>query len=224
MLGDQTFIVESAHAAIFLADPRQRRFLEPFLGRECTVQCAAEELRVTANSVLYRVRRMVALGLVEVIREEARAGRAIRIYRSVADRFFVPYHRTDATNLLEVLLREQRAFEEVLQRALLQVMRGVHEEHGWGMLLYRKENGIALYDAIRPEEPWHALSAEDPAVLNYALTLGPLTRRQAKALQLDLIDVLARHSRATGGEGGGREEGQYLVRLALAPVPTGKET
>ncbi|SMB83947.1 helix-turn-helix domain-containing protein [Deinococcus hopiensis] len=223
MSPDRTFTVESVRAATFLADPEQRRFIEPFLGRECTVQRAAVELRVTPNSVLYRVRRMVSLGLVEVVREEARAGRAVRIYRSVADRFFVPYRCTAATDLLEILLSERLAFEEVLQRAMLRVMREMQGEHNWGMLLYRKENGVHAYDAIQPEEPWSARSAEEPAVLDHALTVGPLTRCRAKALQLDLLNVLARHTREAGEDVETKETARYLVRLALAPLPSLEE-
>lgn len=211
-----TLTVTDPGAAAFLVNPESRRFLAPFLDRDCTVTAAARELGEAPNSVLYRVRRMVKLGLLVVVRQEARRGRPVRVYRSVAGRLFVPYTATPAVDLLESLTRERAASEAVLQRAVLRVMRQVRGEEDWGLLLYRRGQSLLEYDAVGPDEPWHPLNPGDPAVLDHTVTLRSLTREQAKALQLELLDVLRRHSR--GPAQPAPEAVPYLLRLALAPL------
>lgn len=76
--------------AAIIAEPSRALFLRPFLGRDCTVSEAAHQLGVTPNAMLYRVRRMATAGLLEVVREEPRAGRAVKIYRSSHDGYLVP--------------------------------------------------------------------------------------------------------------------------------------
>ncbi|GGK40075.1 hypothetical protein GCM10008955_37280 [Deinococcus malanensis] len=211
--------ITDARAAAFLVNPCCRRFLEPFLDRECTVARAAAELGEDTNATLYRVKQMVRLGLLHAVREEPRRGRPVKIYRSVGARLFVPYTATPAVDLLEVLVQERHTHEKQFQTAMLEVMRRAHSEEGWGMLLYREGEGVYGYDTVSGQEPWHSLSPHEPAVLDYTLKTRPLTHTQAKALQRELLEVLARHSRAASGTDGA----PYLVRLALAPLPPDPE-
>jgi hypothetical protein len=128
-----------------------------------------------------------------------------------------------AIDLLEVLLRERAASEEIIQRALLREMREAHEEHEWGLLLYHDGKGRYAYDAVQPGVAWHSLGSDDPAVLDHTLTLPPLTHARAKALQAELRRVLARHAseaRASPPTGGAR---LYVTRLVLAPRPNDED-
>lgn len=209
--------VTNPRAATLLVDPARRRFLDPFLDRDCTVAQAARELGEDKNAVLYRVRQMKRLGLVHVVREEPRRGRSVKVYRSVAARLFVPYAATPAADLLEVLLTERAATERVLQTASLRVMRAAHGDEHWGMLLYRSGEGVYAYDAVNARRPWHALDEDGPAVLDYTLCTRPLSRERAKALQRALHDVLVAHTGGPDEPGGTR----YLIRVALAPQTEG---
>lgn len=86
-------------AARVLADAYTRQFFEPFIWRERRVSDVARELGVSTNAMLYRVRQFVRLGLLEVTRTEARAGRAVQHYRSTSPRYFVPFAATDAVSV-----------------------------------------------------------------------------------------------------------------------------
>ena len=125
---DVALHVTDERAAAFLLDANHRRFLDPFLGRECTVAQAARDLTEDVNVVLYRVRRMVAIGLLRVVRIQQRRGRAVKVYTSVAERLFVPYAATPALNLLDALRRDRAATEELFVSALARVMQGAHDE------------------------------------------------------------------------------------------------
>lgn len=80
---------DPAQVAI-LTDPTRVRFLRPFLARSATVAQVAHEMDVTPNALLYRVRRMVDAGLLQVVEERPRAGRAVKVYRSSHDGYRVP--------------------------------------------------------------------------------------------------------------------------------------
>ncbi|WP_027483293.1 helix-turn-helix transcriptional regulator [Deinococcus pimensis] len=216
---DDALTVTDERAAAFLTDPATRVFVEPFLGRDASVTSAARAVGVTGNTMLYRVRQMRSLGLLRVTREVPRRGRAVRMYRAVADRLFVPYTATSAVNLREVMRRERAAHDELLLEALLRVMSGVHDDAAWGMLLYRSGEGVYAYDAVHPEEPWEARGAQDPAVLDYSMVVHALSREDAKALQRELREVLARYLRGVSAPGGGR----YVLRVAMAPLGSERE-
>jgi len=211
---DAPHAVTDAAAAAFLVDPVCRRFLEPFLGRDCTVAQASRELGEAPNTVLYRVRQMLRVGLLIVVRTEPRRGRAVKVYRSVADALFVPYAATPAVDLMDVMRRERAAQEETLLRALLRVMRFTGDDAAWGMVMYRRGEGVYAYDAVQGAPPSEWLEPDDPAVLDYSFVVGGWSRAQAKAFQQDLRAVLARHSKAQGPPSSVR----YLVRIALAPL------
>ena len=76
--------IEDPAAAAALTNPRTLRQLEPFLNRERTVLEAARESGVKPNTILSRVKRFVNLGLLVVVREEARAGRAVKVWGRIS--------------------------------------------------------------------------------------------------------------------------------------------
>jgi len=55
------------------------------LARDLTVSQAAEETGSTLNSTYARVQRYLRLGLLKVVREVQRGGRAVKVYRPIAD-------------------------------------------------------------------------------------------------------------------------------------------
>jgi hypothetical protein len=80
--------------ARFLTDPAKKMFFVPFLARERRIAEAAAEVGCSTNRLLYQVRTLLDCGLLQVLREEPRAGRAVRVYRSVHDAYFVPFSAT----------------------------------------------------------------------------------------------------------------------------------
>lgn len=133
--------LDSSEAAQIFADPRSRRFIEPFIGRERTVKEVAAELDVTMSSALYRVRQLAALGLLEVTRSEPRHGRPIKHYRAVAEGFFVPFEltlaETFATFRQTVMANAQRLLDENLWQAWL----ATNDSGRWGVHIFRGTQG-----------------------------------------------------------------------------------
>ena len=206
-------IVTNPEAADALVNPLTLRQLEPFLGRDCTVSQAAEETGAKANTVLSRVRRFVTLGLLKVVREEKRKGRAVKVYRSAADVFFVPFETTSAESL-EAMMRERDSYWEALLRR--GVVRARAEDVGtWGTRVYRDGRGrLQVQTAVTPERNYTMLDADRPAVLSAWRDSVYLDFEDAKALQQEMFALLQRYHQKRGAQ-------RYVVRLGVAPVELG---
>lgn len=195
-----------------LVDPTIRRFLEPFLGQECTIKTAAEHLKVSSNSVLYRVNRLLELGLVQVTRIEPRRGRAIKHYRSVADVFVATFEHFDDATVTELYALHEGANLEAFSSALFRI------GHQIGLIaseiaftLLRTELGDvkaeikmarngAMLDLTRPEMP----------AATGSWSFLRLDHQDAKNLQRELIEIRRRYETKRGAQ-------RYVLRLGLAP-------
>lgn len=84
-------VVRKHDAADLLMNMQAARHLAPFMHDEQTLGSAAAELGRRPSSVAYWLRRLRQAGLLVVVREQARAGKAIPFYRAAADEFQVPF-------------------------------------------------------------------------------------------------------------------------------------
>jgi hypothetical protein len=203
-------VVREPGPAALLMSPTSLRQLAPFLGRERTVGRAAEELGELPNTVFKRVQRFVRAGLLEVARERPRRGRALKLYRTVAESFFVPFEATAAESLEAALAERDAYWERLLRR---NVVRARREALGtWGTRVYRDARGrLQIQTAITPEADATTLDAAAPAVLSSWRDSVMLDFEEAKALQRELYALLLRYEQKLGAQ-------RYIVRLALAPV------
>ncbi len=121
-----------------LIDPEVLAFFRPFLARERTVGAAADEVGCAPSVMLYRVGTFLRAGLLRIVREEPRAGRALKVYRSSFDAYLVPYDRTPFATLEEAFLVTYGDTARRMARA----MAGYFRRSGWeGYRLYRAEGG-----------------------------------------------------------------------------------
>lgn len=205
--GAGTITVSNPSAARILLDPDELHFFEPFLNRESTVKAAAALLGCRPNSLLARVRKMQHCGLLEVAREVPRAGRAIKVYRSVAAVYFVPlsgWHYDDhavwarsRARLVEAGLRYGHAQDEALR----------------GHRIYRDERGVVSHqlavdagtnhDPLGPGSPALYTASNDAVYLDFA---------DAKRLQQELHDLMERYKVIGGSQ-------RYLLWLNCVPLP-----
>lgn len=209
-------IVGSGPAADALTNPTSLRYLAPFLGRTLSVGEAARESGAKPNTTLRRVQRFVELGLLEVVGERKRAGRPIKLYRTVADIFFVPFEATHAESL-EAALKERDAYWEKLLRR--NVVRARAESIGtWGTRFYRDSRGrLQVQTAVTPDANVTTLHPEGPAALSLWRDQLMLDFADAKALQREMFELVRRYQRLSGSQ-------RYVVRMGLAPVVTDGET
>lgn len=193
-----------------LTDPASLQQFLPFLGRECSVRDAAGETGAKPNSVLWRVKRWQDLGLIEVTRKVPRGGRAVKLYRSVADCFFVPFEVMSAESMEAAMASLDRRWEDALRRAVVRARRDALQ--GGGYEVSRDGRGVPRVTSVRaPCEAYDPLEPNEPAAVSSWHESVHLTFEQAKALQAELLGLLARYAQEQGSQ-------QYLVRLGLAPL------
>ena len=197
-------------AAAALTHPKTLRQLEPFLNRERTVLEAARETGVKPNTMLARVRKFTALGLLIVAREVPRAGRAVKVYRSRAESFFVPYEVTPSETL-ESAMREREHYWETLLRQ--NVVRVRSEDVGsWGTRIYRDARGrLQVQAAVTPQRNYTLLAPERPAALSAWRDAVYLDFDDAKALQGEMFALLKKYQQKAGAQ-------RYILHLGLAPI------
>lgn len=208
--------VDDPRAARILADPEATFWLEPFLGRVRSASEAARELGRPLDAVRYRLRRMADAGLVEVVGERRRSGRPVKLWRSVADGFVVPFEATPYADLEERIRRATAANADRFARSAATALRegGVEARR-----IYRGPDGAVHDEAAIDEAALHAASDADPVE---SLTFrARLPRSVARAVLNEMI-ALARRTEAADAEPGPDADGpvrEYVVQLQIAPVP-----
>lgn len=213
--------VASEAAAAFLVQDTNRRYLRPFLEREASVAQAAKELGEGVEQLYYRVRRMLELGILEVVREEPRAGRAIKYYRSAGEGLFVPFFVTGAATVEEMTLASNAQIDERFVRGQVASMRSTFDDRGtWGYRLFRDAEGATHFDYAPEGAPDDfdllglLLEPGSPPVVSTWVEM-PLRPEDAKALQRELIELAARYRARATDEAGTKG---YMLRLGLTPL------
>ncbi len=203
-------IITDAKAADTLINPKTLRMLEPFLANDCSILKAANKTGVKANTVLSRVKRFMDYGLIRITKEEKRAGRAIKHYRSTADIFFVPYEATTAESLETMMAERERYWERLLRKAVVETR---SEDLGtWGTRIYKDSRGrLQVQTAINPEENYSMLDQNQAALLSSWRDSVYLDFDDAKTLQSEMFELLKRYQQKSGSQ-------RYIIRLGMAAI------
>ncbi len=144
------FVVTDQTQARFLTDPAKKTFFLPFLARERRIAEAAAEVGCSINRMLYQVRTLLDCGLVQVLRVEPRAGRAVRVYRSVHDAYFVPFAATPYDTLEQRIAVQGDPIWTGLVTAYADALRRSRRH---GHLLRRVGNGVQTTDQLPDSTP-----------------------------------------------------------------------
>jgi hypothetical protein len=203
-------IITDKDAASALMDPSALRHLAPFIGTQKSVSQAAEESGERPNTTLKRVRRFMELGLLEVAREVPRAGRPIKLYRSVAQVYFVPFEATGAESLEAGMAERDGYYERLLRRNVVRAR--IDTIGNWGTRIYKDGRGrLQVQTAVTPDANVTSLDRSAPAVLSAWRDGVMLEFEDAKALQAELFSTLQRYLRKSGPQ-------RYIVHVAMAPL------
>ena len=181
------------------------------MGRARSIGDVAKTVGLAVDAMTYRVKRLVALGILEEVRKEARKGRAIAYYQA-ATAFFVPIkvlpHETteDLFEHADGLMRRQIA------KSMTAALYDAFPFQDWGVLVQCDSNGNPGMSLAPPSATWDfadLLSPQAPALMSSWMPLM-LEFEDAKALQAELFALLGRYAQKQGTQ-------PYLLGLALAP-------
>lgn len=202
-------VVRDPEQAAFLVDATRKRLLAPFLARERTVREAASEVGEQPNGMHYWVNRMVGLGLLCGAGTRTHRGRAVKVYRSAADAFQIPFEVIPGDAFL--LARQQTFgprwddFLRSLARVWQQHFPDGHatferDEFGTPRLTFR----LPPLDPVRQANP-------EPIILNIWRVLH-LDTDLAVRLFNELADLRERYEREARERGHPRP---FLLHLGL---------
>jgi hypothetical protein len=174
-------------AAKLLLDPRRRPNLSPFLAGQATVSDAAEQTGQLPNSMLAAVRRMLALGLIEVTASTRRSGKEVRAYRAVAKSFFVGLDTIEDVLLLPEIYW-QKTFNDSFRDTLIE-----HHYHHkpLGTLIKRMENGSVIVFGAEGHEEWNP--PHNGPLVYFDWSVLQLNVEQAETLRIELDCMVARY-------------------------------
>ncbi len=195
--GSSPHRIEDPAAARLLMDATTREVFGCFLDRDRSVREAADLLERDLDAVLYRVRRLHAAGLLEVVAVQRRAGRPVRRYRAPHPLWFVPFDVLPYADLEETFAAIARA---QVDRAARASARWLARTPWAGYLIGRGEDGQVWLRGAR-EPPTSGTSVE-PDVAQLALEDGPLdvsldlrlTRAQAAELSVALWALVSKYA------------------------------
>lgn len=205
--------------AVIFDDEAVAEFFYPFLDHEKTVAEAARELGCKLNAMHYRTQTFLEAGLLQVVREEKRAGRPVKVYRSVADAFFIPFDLTPHADVAEDWVRGA----ELTVRELGRAFGAAIEKRGrTGQCVFRDaEGGVSSYGA-------YELTKTDDIVFNIDASdafIGAdrrgdffLTEQQARTLQDELSNLFTHYIRQAQDEAEAETRDRYFFIYAFAPA------
>ena len=206
---NSTRLVSNAEAADVLLHSETQRLLHPFFGKEKTAAVAAKELGMSTSRLLYQINKFVDLGLLQILREEARAGRASKVYSSTSESYFVPFYITRAETLESYLKGVKQYHEQLLTRSVAELMQSYPED--WGMRVYRDNAGkLQTLTAVFPDKVIQPQDL-DAAVLDFYYPDLQLDFEDAKAMQHELAEVFKKYAQRKGSQ-------RYICHLGLAPL------
>lgn len=183
--------VTEPRAAAALIDPVSQAMILAFAGRPRAIAEVAREREFDLKRLHHHVLRFCRLGLLEVAETRARAGRPVKLYRTVAEAFFVPHEAAP------------ELYTERLARQLREGLARTARKPGKGFVFYVDGDGIPRTQAARGGEPLEA------AEMWRMLRLSP---EEMAALSAELDELLNRYLR--NEKPGGRP---YLLHAAVAP-------
>ena len=188
---DQQIITDPKVAAV-LMDESDRSFLGRFFHQPRTVSDVAREVGQERVKVLYRVRKLLKLGILQVARLEPRVGRPIKHYQTSAQRYVVPYAVSPMAGAAEFVEQLEGTLRDTFYESFLSEVEGhlVGVEIGASSDAIHPSLGLVFY--VNGE--WRRDRAQQHHPINLLrLMVLRLPESKAMALNRDLLALLERY-------------------------------
>lgn len=210
------YTVISSEVADIVRDSRHWRMLANFAQKERTLTEVARQFDLKLPALTYRVNKWLDLGLLEVAREEKRRGRAMKYYRAVNRRFFIPFTLTKSETLEAFLLEMMRATHEANLREVAHILHSRGED--WGLMFECDDTEEASFSAriVDKDKGDASLRGKDQPAIFETLSKLRLDFETAKELQ-DELEALGEKYQARQVE----NQQEYLVKLGMTPLRPG---
>jgi predicted ArsR family transcriptional regulator len=194
--------IDDPGQAKLLTNPESFRFLEPFMARDCTVSQAAKELKCNVDTMLYRVKTFVKAGLLKVVKTQSRRGRSIKVYRSSADKYFVPFEITPYEDVEAFFRKSRKANDDILIPRFAKIIRQTGRE---GRIIYRDDKGEVwtssagsfadIFVGLGDSEKLEQRLRQKRQIAENSNDILWLTEEEARDFVMELYKVWGKHKR-----------------------------
>jgi hypothetical protein len=214
-------VIRDTEQARLLSDPKHSRYFEPFVARDCTVSQASKEVGCSLDTMLYRVKTFLQAGLLKIVKTERRRGRPINVYRSSAERYFIPFEVTPFEDVEARIRRQNRENENVVAPIMAKILRQSGRE---GRHIYRDAKG-EVWDSSGSDAttlPPDLNSEEEIKKLAYQRD-RPISETMAGEFLLseedakDLLFEFYNLSRRYKNKSDGKPSKRYFYQFVLVP-------
>jgi hypothetical protein len=212
--------IKDPKQAKLLSSPESFRFFEPFLARDCTVSQAAREVKCKVDAMLYRVKTFVKTGLLNVVKTQSRRGRSVKVYRSSADEYYIPFEITPYEDVEAFFRRSRKANEKIFLPRFAKIIRQIGRE---GRKFFRDDNGEVwsssaggLNDTFFSLEDTEAVEQNirrRQAVAENSNDILQLTDQEARDFVVELYKLWGKYKR-----GDKSERKPYFFEFSFVPM------
>ena len=202
------FIVRDTVTAEVLFRDDKQAALRPFMKEASTISEAARASGIKANTLYVWVQDFVELGLLDVVGEKPRAGRAQKLYKALHREFYIPYDVLSAETLEHALSLLNTVDDSELYHHIAKTLSRENERFGW-LFVHTDDDELWFHAASYPGVRLNNLHPDRPAVINTGDTLH-LNFDDAKAFQQELMALYKKYKTKAGAQA-------YLFRLSLVP-------
>jgi DNA-binding transcriptional ArsR family regulator len=185
--------IGNARVAAAFANPLRRRLVLLLAKQERSLTELASISGLELKRLHYHVIALQKMGLLVVTREQRRAGRPVKIYRAIAEAFFVPENVMPSGSGAALTIELRESLDKLRDRSRD------------GVIYDLAENGEPRMRAVQN-------SAEKPIRATEYWRLLKLSRAEALHLARDIDDCLAAYAQR---QSEGHEP--YLLHFAFAP-------
>jgi hypothetical protein len=183
-----------------------------FFARQArSVNDVAKYVGEKPNTAYVKVKRLERLNLLHVADTQKRKGKAIKLYKAVAESFFVPFELLEAETLEALAMPVYTDIERTLARALVQAQRDYLPKELGYHIRQTRSGSTKVYTALPSGAVPDVKHNDYPAVFDLCNKDLRLSLQDAKALQCELFLLLQKYQDKSGSQ-------CYALRIGLAPL------
>ena len=214
-----TFIVDSPEFARSMLNIDDWKRLALFMN-ETTLSEVADKLDISLSKLSYHVNKWLEYNIIEVVREEKRAGRPVKIYKTTNQRFFIPFHLTPSASLEDLLVAMTRDVHEIAMRETAHTLKKAGDN--WGILWEAAEESGAIrgspspYPGSSTQTLLEQLETEDGPISHFNFAKLKLDFPTAKALQKELLALHEKYQDLQQ-----EKQQSYLLQLGITSLRPG---
>lgn len=200
-----------------LTDFKYLSLLSSFFQGDVRLSELAPQANLKLNTLWHRVNKWCEQGILEISHEENRQGRAIKLYRTTADAFFIPFSATENLSLEDMLISFIAQEEQVFHRGVAATLESVYTDLGMYISTMQDKVDLMLSLAYQEDDLVTRVSEAFIAMEGPAMYLNDGTLRldfnTAKSFQQDLRMLYQKYRDLSS------EQAQpYAYRLGITPL------